>query len=342
LRGNNRADYFRASVPNNAPNVSPLLSLPLGDSRFQDSNSNVICSSAAEVAIFLRSTGTFTDDVDFATSSPQALFTLYFRQRLIVPDNDLITNITGNPVPYNMSPNFTNNWRNYLEVSTTQDPTNAANLYFNNLQDVTMPGRRWGQFRIDPSTGLINAGNLPDTSNLPSPANVISGDGNLFVSNGGRPAVRNNVYPCLGDDDSSQAGNDVLLTDVLSCNMSVLLSNSAYSLFTASNAPPATVPGTTPLPPQFVNLDNDVLTPYMTAPSSAFPRLFDTWSNRKDAFYDYSNWTAGIPMCTYHHPMVANHPLNGTRIQIRAIKIELRIWDSRTKQTRQSSIVVDM
>ena len=243
LRGNNRADYFRATVPNN----SPLLALPFADSRFQDTG-GVVCSSTAEVAIFLRNAGVTTEDVDSTTgNNPQPLYTMYFRQRLLVSDNTLVqqagqaTNPVTWPVPYNSPPNFANNWRNYLEVSAIQDPTNATparTLYFNNLQDVTMPGRRWGMYTVDPNTGLINAGSLPDITGpdgqgLFHPTNFISGDGDLPISQGNPPSATRTLpfapYPRLADENPNQGGNDVLLTDVLSWQMSVLLDNSPTS-----------------------------------------------------------------------------------------------------------------
>ena len=342
LRGNNRADYFRSAVPPNIVGppsfVSPLLTLPFSDSRFQEPNSNVFCSPAAEVVIYMVDSGIKTEDVDSGTNAPQRLFTLCLRQRSLVPDNSAVPTALYNPPPPPPLPT----WRDYLEISATQDPSDATKLNFNNLQDVTMPGRRWGKFTVNPATGLINAGCLPDTTST-SPTNLI-GVGQPIATNTGGVFVANPVYPTLGDENGNLAGNDVLLTDVLSCNFSVLIDSSspknAYNFFTPSTAPPATVPGTTAQSVDFVEISSDLLTPFMAAPSLTFPRIFDTWSNRKDEVFDYSN--SNIPMFRYNHPTVPNHPLNGTLIQIRAIKITLRIWDSRTKQTRQSSIVVDM
>ena len=113
--------------------------------------------------------------------------------------------------------------------------------------------------------------------------------------------------------------------------------------------PPPSVTGTPPYPfaraIDFVELSDDMITSYMpniapNTPAPLFPRFFDTWSNRKDDFYDYSG--TNPPMFTYNQPNMPNHPLNGTKIRIRAIKITLRIWDSRTKQSRMTSVVVDM
>ena len=71
-RGNNRQDFYSATVPAN----SPLLTLGTPDSRYQDT-ANVYNSQWAEVAWFLRANG--------ATSGTLPLFTLYRRQRVVVP-----------------------------------------------------------------------------------------------------------------------------------------------------------------------------------------------------------------------------------------------------------------
>ena len=302
LRGNNRGDYFRGSVPAG----SPLLALPFADSRFQDSGGNVICSPAAEVVIYLRDTGLVTEDVDSGANSPQKLFTLQFRQRLLVPDNGAISPAVSYNTP-------ANNWQNYMEVSATQDPMNTNNLYFNNLQDVTLPGRRWGKFQALSSPS-------PATPPFPIPTT----DPGLVNFIGA------NAYPTLGDENAALSGNDILLTDVLSCQISFLLADSTY-----------TSVGRTP---EFVDIFDPVATAY-SAGNKGIPAnsaLFDTWSSRRDEVYDYSTWdprqfaasTATIPML--------QHSINKDLIRIRAIKITMRIWDSRTKQTRQSSIVVDL
>ncbi len=62
--------------------------------------------------------------------------------------------------------------------------------------------------------------------------------------------------------------------------------------------------------------------------------LFDSWSSVKDDTYDYSANTA--------QPLPAFHPGPPNQININAIQIILRIWDLKTQQTRQITIVQDM
>ena len=60
LRGNNRGDFFRASVPNCRPNVRPCWACPSPTAASRTPHRRrhgAVCSAAAEVAIFLRDTG---------------------------------------------------------------------------------------------------------------------------------------------------------------------------------------------------------------------------------------------------------------------------------------------
>jgi hypothetical protein len=64
------------------------------------------------------------------------------------------------------------------------------------------------------------------------------------------------------------------------------------------------------------------------------PMVFDAWSSVKDDLYDYSTWAtpgtlASIPIWN-----------NGTGPIIKAIQIIIRVWDSKTEQTRQVTLVV--
>jgi len=80
-RGNNRQDFYSAAVPN-APVQSPLLLLGTPDSRYQEQGGpgNTLAtfnSQWAEVAWFMRPSG--------KNAGNQPLFTLYRRQRVVVP-----------------------------------------------------------------------------------------------------------------------------------------------------------------------------------------------------------------------------------------------------------------
>ena len=74
-------------------------------------------------------------------------------------------------------------------------------------------------------------------------------------------------------------------------------------------------------------------------PNPAFsgngPRVFDTWSND---LTNYPNWSAaGTPTSI---PLFQN--ASGQQISIKAIQISLRVWDFKTKKTRQVTLVQQM
>src|SRR5262249_25644370 len=70
------------------------------------------------------------------------------------------------------------------------------------------------------------------------------------------------------------------------------------------------------------------------------PRVFDTWSSVKDEVYEYVNWdnTDVDPA----PPAAAQAQRVPLPIRILAVKITIRVWDARTKQTQQISIIQDL
>lgn len=309
-RGNNRGDFFRAGVPIGSPLLSSLL---LPDPRFQDQNVPTFTSPWAEVAVFLRTTGEMTDDPE-GTTTPQPLYALHVRQRALVPDNDAVTKANGGVrVGSNLYPS-------YAEVSCSPDPINANVLYFNNPADVTIPERRLGK-----------------------------GSGG-FSGNGAQ-----SIYPTLADEDPAQAGNDVVLTNVLSFEVKVLLDRrqwfAYYNQLLNTGAPmPDFVPVSHPAIQAFAKKNP-------TYSGVNGPRAFDTWSQAKDDVYDYAtpdpsapqtplwqfpNSTTSIPLHEFTTPATQTAPAVTHRIRIMAVQITIRIWDVNTRQTRQSSVVVEL
>jgi prepilin-type N-terminal cleavage/methylation domain-containing protein len=387
LRGNRPTDFFTAKVPGNAASgntfvapdprcPSPLLtSATLGPltARYEDldQNRSTFNSQWAEVVYFLRPALDNSGNQETANGTP--LFTLYRRQLLLVSDNNLvqtgpsglasITPSTNTAIdPYQPTP--------YLEVSCWQGyPPGAAvvnipsTLYFNSPFDVTVPQRRFG------------------------------------MDYKGQPVNTNNqqAYPTLAEHttDTNMQAADVLMTDVVSFDVRVLLSNAF------------TDPNITPLPFQlaecdpFVDLFHPSMQAFNTPPSSSpgvgnnalypgpgappggltswwpppattsplyntkyvppnGPQVFDTWTSVRDPLasilaaqppalsqyaplYDYSTW--GQPG-TAANPSAVSMPLwsnaSGTGPRIMAIQVQLRIWDSKTQQTRQVTLVQAM
>lgn len=168
----------------------------------------------------------------------------------------------------------------------------GANLHFNSPADVTMPIRRF-----------MGGTSLAGTT-----------------SPGG--------YNRFADEDATQAGNDVLLNDVLSFEVRVLLNKEVYG--TGSE--------------EFIHLHDSRVTPYVLsntalAALSPVPRVFDTWSVRNEgATRNYSGWKTPGSEATI--PLFANS--GALPLRIRAVQITIRIWDSKTRQARQTSVVVDL
>jgi hypothetical protein len=65
------------------------------------------------------------------------------------------------------------------------------------------------------------------------------------------------------------------------------------------------------------------------------PAVFDTWSSLRNDLFDYSQW-AGVGGAT-SVPMVFN-----TDNRLVAIKITIRVWDQKSQQARQVTIIQDM
>jgi hypothetical protein len=194
LRGNNRQDYFFADISGDTT-PSPLnysgATAGASDTRYQ--TTGTYACQIAEVAYFLRPMG------DFANGT--ALYTLYRRQRLAVPDN---TNL-------NWSSPVLNSWLTaYSEISCKPNPLKpnptSGNIYFNNPTDLTVPQRRFGM--VSASAGTTGNGGIP---------------------------VRtiDNRYPIMADPIPSPAvpgfdilpgapGADILLTDVISFEIKIL------------------------------------------------------------------------------------------------------------------------
>jgi type II secretory pathway pseudopilin PulG len=131
------------------------------------------------------------------------------------------------------------------------------------------------------------------------------------------------TWPTFATENPAQAGNDVVLTDVISFEVRVLLHPDCYG----GN------------PRTFVRLDDAVFAA-MTNTTFGTARVFDTWSSRSDGTFDYSGWKpTGTPTATTIPMYTA---ANGERIRIVAIQVTIRIWDNKTKQARQTSVVVDL
>jgi type II secretory pathway pseudopilin PulG len=305
LAGTRPENYFVGQLPWPPPigsfpagpgNYSQNGSLmALGPPDFQQPNSMV--SQWAEVTYFLKPLLTNTTPPAAITANGTPLHALYRRQRLLGPDG--VNTVVLPVAPVNESWE----WRFYTDVSFPQ-PTGTAPVALNSPTSITLPTNRLGM-NPDTTTTPLAAAGLPWIGPPPiypgAPANPPAATGVWTVAE------------LLGGTAQSQAGDDVLMTDVLSFDVKVLQQGyGPYSSFV--DLPPST---------QSSNLA-------FANASPAYPNgvsVFDTWSK----YGNYSNWnTAGT---------ATSLPL---KIRILALQITLRVWDQRTQQTRQVTIIQDM
>jgi type II secretory pathway pseudopilin PulG len=259
---------------------------------------------------------------DAATGAPATpLWTLDRRQRLLVPDNNLVSLAT---IPQGATPPGVPNGLigNFMEMSCWTGPN--GNIYFNSPVDITVPPRRFGYNPV----------------------------GNLFPPSAFTPIPAGNAL----------SGSDIQLNDVVSFDIRLL---PMYPVGTAPPSPDPFVtlswPGPTTVPPSTNNPFNNGTFTYTAPLGIAAPgAVFDTWSSVLDGIHDYSKWnivapaTPGttIPFWTltpliYQYPgtlpsQTITTPVTGSGPIIKAIQITIRIWDFKTNQTRQVTIVQAM
>ena len=142
----------------------------------------------------------------------------------------------------------------------------------------------------------------------------------------------------MGQVNGSYQAADLLLTDVVSFDVRVLVP-------AVSN--------------DFVDLCSPSLAPYFSGNpafnQSTGPMVFDTWTNQDNALTGtvYStSWNnpwktpaaaatnATIPL--YQTQPTGANPPPPQAISIQAIQIVVRVWDYKTKKTRQATIVQQM
>jgi type II secretory pathway pseudopilin PulG len=194
----------------------------------------------------------------------------------------------------------------FLEMSCW---VNGANLYFNSPMDLTVPPRRFGMNPANPA-GIFATG-----TTYPTLAQQVG------VTN-----LNNPLYNA-----------DIQATDVISFDVRVLPAPTMpidptvtlfEDLFTLTST----------------NYQSTMLSYYNSNPlfynpaTDQNPAVFDTWSSLTDGLSDYSQWNVA------GHP--ASIPLWNQTTQagpiIQAIQVTIRIWDMRTQQTREVTLVQAM
>jgi type II secretory pathway pseudopilin PulG len=306
LKGTRRSDFLSASVPPLSPPQYPITSplLNAADPLLGPPDQRYQ-DTPNEFNSQYAEVAVFLAPVADQTDGGTQLYALYRRQLLPAPPGWTTPTPVQDPA------------QKYLEVSTV--PTAGepgfnpltTNLTFNTMQDLSNPVRRFWMQRVPPPLLATSPpqGALYAVPSPPNPANTFR-------------------YAKMDEVNANFASADLLMTDVLSFDVRVLLN----------------VGGT--IGPEFVDLFHPSVQQFSNK-NSAFnqpglPSVFDTWSNQQDALtsIDYRN-SISLPAPVV--PIPTRAPLfqnvGGTTIVIQAIQITLRVWDFKTKKTRQVTIV---
>jgi type II secretory pathway pseudopilin PulG len=360
--GNDMGDFMTAGPLGGGAVLSNLIAFGPNESRYQTtSGAGTYNYQWAEVAWFLQpqinpTTGAVDMTApDVGTPNGVPLFTLYRRQRLLVPDNNLV-------VP----PQSALTIQNFQEMSCW---VNGGNIYFNNPEDITVPWRRFGM--VAPGTtpsapvGLLYA----TTGFPPSAWPLLVGQGGTWTLPSPTPPVPPTYppsptppflpptpsYPTLAQQPGVPVrlyGADIQLNDVISFDVRVLAAQINPLTLTPIPIAPTFVSLLTPNPatklPFFISYGNAAV--QGVNPGQAYnpaynmitgPMVFDTWTTMNNDLMgnNYrSSWAnpffiTAIPMW---NSLLNSGPL------IQAIQISIRIWDFKTNQTRQVTIVQAM
>jgi hypothetical protein len=337
MRGNKLQSFFQADL--SQATATPLLGnfasagppptynqLPYDPplaSQHQDPGVPVYRSQWAEVAWFLKPNG--------AVAGTTPLFALYRRQVLAVPDNMSLnwnpnpTYSPANPPPHWPGPLSAASTTGYDEISYKTDAT--PSFYFNTANDLTQPARRFGMASQTTGSGP------PPVYSSTLPSTVLT---TTDAAYGGLPLQPDGTYPI---SPNGYVFSDVVVTDVVSFDVRVLGSG------TKDFADLASVPANSIVNPAFSNV-------YINGVAQQV-YVYDTWSSTKDGSYDYSNWnlsypatgpTTGtntsVPLRRLFNPTTGNYATSD--VQIQAIQVSIRIWDFKTGQARQATVVVAM
>jgi type II secretory pathway pseudopilin PulG len=315
LSGEGMEDYATSSVP------AALNNLAFGDTRYQQDSQ--FRGRWYEVVYFLKPNGQITG------SGGLPLYTLYRRQLGVLDLSNQVYPPYAKQLTSQVPPVTVSNgqdWAAFSELSCKKSGDISvlrgpvAGVYpdtirFSSPGDLTMPARRFGMLPA-PVGGSIEMAGLPTKPLLPATAIQVQsrsyptlGEVPTLPSPWATPAAL--AAPYNGNPPSWQGngdlqGADLLLSDVISFEVKILAATSS---------------------------DFEEISPTVMK-NSVFKNnvgVFDTWSSQKDEVYDYSNWNTPDTSTSL--------PLQAT---IQALKITIRLWDAKTQQARQVTIIQDM
>jgi hypothetical protein len=200
---------------------------------------------------------------------------------------------------------------------------------FNSPSDVTAPCRRMNLL-----TGNAN-GNQPAVTSInpgPPPTPVYN------------PQVMAGSF--TNGYVQSGSGDDIVLTDVLSFQVKVAYDG--YQPAANDEFPFADLPAVLAAPPPAPQT-GAIIQSYNAGLAGTGVGIFDTWSSAVGPIlnptpnnvqvYDYSGWSFQPTTANLGKNDGTNIPL---RARVRALQIRLRVWDAKTQQARQVTLIQDM
>jgi type II secretory pathway pseudopilin PulG len=347
----------------------------------QDINLGTFNSQWAEVVYFLRPATDNNGNVETANGTPlYTLYRRQLL--LVNDNNLVLDPTTGAPAQLAYHPPMpaplqfqptpyldVSCWQGYPELSPLQPLYYPTTLYFNSPFDVTVPQRRFGMsmrqinngFYVYPESVTGQLFTYPILAEQTTDPGVKNADVLLtdVVSFDVRVLLQTNASTQTANTDPSvpppfQLNDYDPFVDLY--HPSVQVFNNNNPLYPAPLPPPLPLTAWWPPPAVGTPLYN---VPYVPPKG---PQVFDTWTSVRDPLatvfappgapfgpltnfgplYDYSSWgqngTSNGQVGQVSIPLWAN----GTGPRIMAIQIQLRVWDSKTQQTRQVTLVQAM
>jgi prepilin-type N-terminal cleavage/methylation domain-containing protein len=289
LHGERPDDYLTASLPSGGQYATTNQALQgLAPPEIQATQpANTMLSQWAEVGYFLKPLLQADNTQVNANGTP--LFALYRRQRLLAR-NRSATIAAGN-------------WPPYYDVSFPQPPNNNP-VAVNDNKSINVPENRLWMVPSAPG-GILNYNYQNNQPIVPS----LSQTGVITIQD------------LAGGPGALQAGDDLLLTNVISFDIKVLEQGGDYNGTAYDGKMP---PVFVDLPPTGKNQNVNFQGTYS---------VFDTWSKQGNYGSPTDGWNGTNANSPYHLPL---------KMRILAIQVTIRVWDERTEQARQMSVIQDM
>lgn len=315
----------------------------------------------AEVAIFLR------ESPDKRKAGRTRLFTLYRRQKLLVDRRPISKADT--PLQINNAQLLSIRQNTDLSFFPNPPPGEGGIGELNLPSDVTLPFRRWGVRNVANARDVVG---IPVSLPRNDPQPAMDRDLVPFFA---PPTMAEEAKFPNNEILVERAGDDILLSDVLSFEIKALWdAPTTDARFDPIATQQSLAIGNPRLPG---SPTNNYDYPYDNLPVGRNPvfrpnypnlgpndiRVFDTWSqvSAPVAGVDFgmvaSNFNRPQPQPGWNQGYLNSNlvpdTLNGTqvsvtnatiplRIRVRALQIRLRVWDAKTQQARQVTIVQDV